>query len=206
MFTRTLSPMMPALFTSMCRSPKASRAAVTTRWPPSQSETSSVFATASPPSSLISSTTFWAVVRSSPEPFTAQPRSLTTTLAPSLANNNACSRPIPRPAPVMIATLPSSAPMTVPFFLVDPPPPRSPEWVKLPAAGPVAVSCRIQAAHRHVGRMHRPGSSGMLGAPRCISAGPPDRRGDAPVPAIRTGTSPRWCRPAPASRPRAARP
>src|SRR5687768_11967608 len=37
--------------------------------------------------------------------------SFTTTRAPSAANNRACSRPIPRPAPVMIATRPSSAPM-----------------------------------------------------------------------------------------------
>jgi len=37
-------------------------------------------------------------------------------LGASPANKSACCRPIPRPAPVMIATLPSSAPMTVPFL------------------------------------------------------------------------------------------
>src|SRR6202012_5980521 len=35
----------------------------------------------------------------------------TTTLAPSLANSSACSRPMPRPAPVMTATRPSNAPI-----------------------------------------------------------------------------------------------
>ena len=42
-------------------------------------------------------------VRSSP------PRSLTTTLAPCSASNSACSRPMPRPAPVMMATRPSQS-------------------------------------------------------------------------------------------------
>jgi hypothetical protein len=43
-----------------------------------------------------------------PVPSKWPPRSLTTTLAPCLASNNASSRPIPRPAPVTIATFPSS--------------------------------------------------------------------------------------------------
>ena len=75
-----------------------------------------MLAIASPPSCLISSTTFCAEVRSSPDPVTEHPRSLTTTLAPWLAKKSACSRPMPRPAPVTIATLPSSAPMTEPFL------------------------------------------------------------------------------------------
>ena len=45
-----------------------------------------------------------------PEPSTSPPRSLTTTLAPWLANSSACSRPMPRPAPVMTTTRPSQIP------------------------------------------------------------------------------------------------
>src|SRR5919197_6471575 len=48
---------------------------------------------------------------SSPVPSGAPPRSLTTTFAPSLENSSACSRPMPRPAPVMTAIRPSSAPI-----------------------------------------------------------------------------------------------
>ena len=46
-----------------------------------------------------------------PVPSVLTPRSLTTTFAPSLANISAISRPMPRPAPVTIATLPASTPM-----------------------------------------------------------------------------------------------
>ena len=45
---------------------------------------------------------------------TEEPRSLTTTLAPSLAINSANSRPMPPPAPVITATLPS----IMPFMLI----------------------------------------------------------------------------------------
>src|SRR4051812_41792520 len=112
MFTSTRSRRMPALLTSTCRSPNASTAALTRRWPPSQSATLSPLAIASPPIALISSTTCCAGVASLPLPSLAPPRSLTTTLAPSDANSSACSRPMPRPAPVMIATRPSSVPMS----------------------------------------------------------------------------------------------
>src|SRR5438105_4670982 len=114
MFTSTRSRRMPALLTKTCRSPKASMAALTSFCPPSQSATLSALAMASPPAALISSTTCWAGVRSSPVPSIAPPRSLTTTFAPSWANSSACSRPMPRPAPVMMATRPSSAPMNPP--------------------------------------------------------------------------------------------
>src|SRR4029434_6823595 len=43
-----------------------------------------------------------------PVPSKCAPRSFTTTFAPSLAKRSASSRPMPRPAPVTIATLPSS--------------------------------------------------------------------------------------------------
>src|SRR6478735_2087836 len=67
-----------------------------------------VLATAMPPASVISAATDEA---SAP---VRQPMSLTTTLAPSAANRRACSRPIPPPAPVTMATLPSSLPMVPP--------------------------------------------------------------------------------------------
>src|ERR687898_2210719 len=52
-----------------------------------------------------------------PSPPALPPRSLTTTLAPCLASSRAWPRPIPCPAPVTIATLPSSSPMTLPWCL-----------------------------------------------------------------------------------------
>ena len=58
---------------------------------------------ASPPSDLICSTTNSAASLV-PLPSTVPPRSLTTTFAPLLASSNACSLPIPPPAPVTIAT------------------------------------------------------------------------------------------------------
>src|SRR4051794_37423413 len=56
----------------------------------------------------MSSTVCIAELGSPPSPCMSPPRSLTTTLAPSLAKSSACSRPMPRPAPVMMATRPSS--------------------------------------------------------------------------------------------------
>jgi len=57
MLNESLSRRMPALFTSTCRSPKTSMAVATSRSAPSQLDTLSVFATATPPSAWISSTT-----------------------------------------------------------------------------------------------------------------------------------------------------
>src|SRR5437879_6086334 len=110
MFTMTRSRRMPALLTTTLRSPNVSIALLTIRWAPSQSVTLSPLATASPPAALISSATCSAAVRSLPEPSAAPPRSLTTTFAPSLAKSSECSRPMPRPPPVMIATRPSREP------------------------------------------------------------------------------------------------
>ena len=45
----------------------------------------------------------------------ATPRSLTTTCAPSRANASACSRPMPRPAPVTMTTRPSAQHGWVPY-------------------------------------------------------------------------------------------
>ena len=104
---------MPALFTRMSRSPNVSMALSTIRFAPAQSATLSPLTIASPPIALISATVCCAGVISDPEPSLAPPRSLTTTLAPCEANNKACSRPRPRPAPVIIATRPSSVPMVI---------------------------------------------------------------------------------------------
>src|ERR1700761_8754683 len=72
------------------------------------SATVSKLATAVPPRFLISSTTSSAGAALEPEPSDAPPGSLTTTLAPSAAQSSAISRPMPRPAPVTMMTLPSS--------------------------------------------------------------------------------------------------
>ena len=105
MDTSIRSRRIPALLTTTWRSPKDETAWSTIALAPSKELTLSVFATAWPPAAAISSTTDCAAEMSAPEPSTAPPRSLTTTLAPSEAKSNACSRPMPRPAPVMIATL-----------------------------------------------------------------------------------------------------
>src|SRR5882757_8754653 len=69
------------------------------------SATVSKFAIAVPPRFLISSTTSSAGAALVPEPSAATPGSLTTTLAPSVAQSSAISRPMPRPAPVTMMTL-----------------------------------------------------------------------------------------------------
>ena len=60
----------------------------------------------------ISFTTTSDAFASLPVPSRAPPTSLTTMLAPSFAKRSACARPMPLPAPVMIATLPSRSAMT----------------------------------------------------------------------------------------------
>src|SRR5580658_6542320 len=50
-----------------------------------------------------------------PSPPSDVPRSFTTTRAPSAARHSAISRPIPPPAPVTMATRPSSNPIVCPF-------------------------------------------------------------------------------------------
>src|SRR5262249_9530065 len=88
----------------------------TRRRAPSQSATSSPLATASPPAARIAATTSAAGPSARPLPSAAEPRSLTTTLAPSRPNSSACARPIPRPAPVTMTTRPSQ----IPFMAIDP--------------------------------------------------------------------------------------
>ena len=72
MFVSMRSRRMPALLTSTSRSPNVVDGAVwIRRWPPSQSATSSVLATASPPRARISSTTCCAGPASAPTPSAA---------------------------------------------------------------------------------------------------------------------------------------
>src|SRR5580698_5767868 len=66
----------------------------------------------------ISSTTWPAGPAELPDPSTSAPRSLTTILAPCEANSSACSRPMPRPPPVMTTTRPSQMPTLHSFLLV----------------------------------------------------------------------------------------
>jgi hypothetical protein len=83
-----------------------------------------VFATAVPPSDSISATTLAA---SAPA---RVPRSLTTTLAPWAASSRAWARPMPPPAPVTMATLPTSRRVIAP-----------PQWFVF-WVGPGAVAAR----------------------------------------------------------------
>src|SRR6516165_12840266 len=69
-----------------------------------------------------SSTTSPAGPAEDPVPSTSAPRSLTTSLAPSLAKASACSRPMPRPAPLMTTTRPSQIPTMCSFGLLFPSP------------------------------------------------------------------------------------
>src|SRR5664280_1026640 len=130
------------------------------RLPPSQSATSSLLATASPPAAVISSTTSWA----------ASPRSFTTTLAPSAANRRAYSRPIPRPAPVMMAIRPSSAPMSS-ASLCRPPAP----W-------------RVGGCARRVGRFARTTTTGRQRLPGAVPVTRSHRVGAPVKPARRPGS------------------
>src|SRR5688572_25253209 len=54
-----------------------------------------------------------------PVPSRAPPRSFTTILAPSRANRRAWARPMPPPAPVIAATLPSRSPMEASIALAN---------------------------------------------------------------------------------------
>ena len=112
MFVNIRSRRMPALLISTSSVPNVSTAVLISCCAPTQSDTSSPLATAAPPAATISSTTSWAGPVDAPLPSTAPPRSFTTTLAPCSASISACSRPIPRPAPVTMQTRPSHIPAT----------------------------------------------------------------------------------------------
>src|SRR6202046_5169337 len=111
---------MPALFTTMLSLPKLSTAQSTIRFAALKSVTLSKLATASPPAERISLTTSSAGERDCPVPSKCPPRSFTTPFAPCLASSNASSRPMPRPAPVITATLPvNSAISLVPLLFLS---------------------------------------------------------------------------------------
>src|SRR5580704_7878171 len=99
---------MPALLTRMSTLPKASSAALTILSALPGSLIDSVEATASPPDFLISSTTACAGPASLPAPSRLAPTSQATTRAPSCAIRSAMPRPMPRAAPVTMATLPAT--------------------------------------------------------------------------------------------------
>src|ERR1043165_6426492 len=90
----------------MSRPPKVSMAAPTKPSDKPDSETVPLIAMASPPAARISAAT------ASPG---AASRSLTTTLAPSLASFSAMARPMPRPEPVTSATFPFSLDISFPL-------------------------------------------------------------------------------------------
>src|SRR6202040_1156224 len=97
-----------ALLTRMSTRPKASSAALTILSPLPGSLIDNVEAMACPPAFLISSTTSCAGPASVPAPSRLAPISQTTTLAPSCAINSAMPRPMPRAAPVTMATFPAT--------------------------------------------------------------------------------------------------
>src|SRR5882757_781025 len=106
-FWITESQVYPALFTMMSNPPKSSTAVCTNRSPKSASVTLPTQVTAWPPAASMAATVSLAGSAS---------RSLTTTFAPSLASFSAISRPMPRPEPETMATLPSRVPMLCKSF------------------------------------------------------------------------------------------
>lgn len=94
-----ITPEMPALFTAQSSRPKASTAPRMSASTSAGFEMSQRMKRASPPC-------FWmaATVSAPPGTFTSE----TITRAPSRANTAAAARPIPEPAPVTSAALPSN--------------------------------------------------------------------------------------------------
>ena len=117
MFQMARSRTIPALLTTMSRRPKSLKARSTMAVAWSSSPTSPKSAMALPPRSLMTATTCSAS-RPLPSPWTELPRSLTTTVAPCAASSRACPRPMPCPAPVTSAILPSSKPVTLRLLLI----------------------------------------------------------------------------------------
>src|SRR5215471_10634953 len=100
----------PALLTTTSRPPKWSSAACTIFCAELHSATESVLIAATPPAPSISCFVSSAGVAERPSPASEAPISLISTFAPARAIASAISRPMPPPAPVTAAILPSSIP------------------------------------------------------------------------------------------------
>ncbi len=132
---------MPALFTTMSMRPKWSIAACTIFCAEAQVATLSAEISDWPPFCAMIALVCCAGVASCPSPETEAPTSLMMTLAPWPAIMMAISRPMPLPAPVTIATLPSSM-----FGIWLVPPVRSCAGTVLdPASRGVKPGCRARA-------------------------------------------------------------
>ena len=116
---------MPALLTTMSTRPNASIAHCTMRWADSHSATLSVLIAARPPRWSMICRVCSAGLPDRPSPVSDAPTSLITTAAPASAMATAISRPMPPPAPVTIATLPSSIFPSSPLVLGQPSPNRA---------------------------------------------------------------------------------
>src|SRR5262245_20134263 len=101
---------IPAQFTTTRGCPRSRHAPATASCTESASETSTLYARATPPCSAMSTAVFSA-------PSTAMSKHATG--APSLARSSAVARPNPDPAPVMSATRPSNRPMKAEDNRVD---------------------------------------------------------------------------------------
>src|SRR3954451_9888234 len=150
---------MPALLTRMSTRPKAVSAALTISSAFLGSAMESVDAIASPPPALISLTTSWAGPASAPAPSRLAPMSQTTTRAPSCASNSAIPRPMPRAAPVTIATLPATIPEAI---WVDPRSTNTARHRPAQAGDPVAADLPgARSPIRHGGILDAPPTRGM---------------------------------------------
>src|SRR5205823_1493867 len=101
------------LFTRRSIGPSASRASATRRSTSSSRARSARIATARPPSASMAATVSW-IVPGSRSSNTASVRAATATAAPSRAKVRAIASPMPRLAPVTIATRPASRSLTSP--------------------------------------------------------------------------------------------
>ena len=102
---------MPALFTSTSICPNLSSEACVIARTLSSSRTSHATASASRPSASTSSATLWIVPGSCRRGVSVRPA--TTTLHPAPASPKAMARPMPRVAPVTMATFPESSKKSV---------------------------------------------------------------------------------------------
>ena len=97
---------------------------------------------------------------------TADPRFITSTVAPSSAKRRAIAAPSPEAAPVTIATLPSSRPATAIFAILPPALPRpAPTATRQRFRGCRGVACGNRGAHPAGQDVQLSGAAGQ-GGPR----------------------------------------